>query len=176
MAKFTLNGLKGADRLSPEFKQAFESFIPRWIESLIPYCEEARRQGVDFLCLSNYKPMGAPCELYEKDGTGYYMTEYRGVKQLAFNSDYRHIKCNWCECFNEMYPGIDNVHDFGAYNYYLTHLFHNRPEVKEWEDRINECFQKMTGCTDAELSIGNTSMVFFNDKARRYTDEHRAYR
>ena len=176
MAKFTLNGLKGADRLSPEFKQAFESFIPRWIESLIPYCEEARRQGADFLCLSNYKPMGAPCELYEKDGTGYYMTEYRGVRELAFNSDYRHIKCNWCECFNEMYPGIDNVHDFGAYNYYLTHLFHNRPEVKEWEDRINDCFQKMTGYTDAELSIGNTSMVFFNDKARRYTDEHRAYR
>ena len=170
MAKFTLNGLKGADRLSSKFRQAFESFIPRWIESLIPYCEEARRQGVDFLCLSNYKPMGASCELYEKDGTGYYMTEYRGVKQLAFNSDHRHIKCSWHECFEEMYPGIDNVHDFGAYNYYLTHLFHNRPEVKEWEDRINDCFQKMTGYTDAELSIGNTSMVFFKDKARRYTD------
>lgn len=176
MEKFTLDELKGADRLSPDFKQAFEEFIPRWIESLIPHCDEARRQGADYLRLCNYKPTGASCTLYEKDGIGYYLSEHRGIKELAFNSDHRYIRCNWCECFNEMYPDVDNVHDFGAYNHYLTHLFHKDPDVKEWEDRINECFQNITGYADAELSIGSESMVFFNDKARRYTEEHHPYR
>ena len=104
MTKFTLDGLKGADRLSPDFKQAFEEFIPRWIESLIPHCDEARRQGADYLRLCNYKPTGASCTLYEKDGIGYCLSEHRGMRELAFNSDCRYIRCNWCECFNDMYP------------------------------------------------------------------------
>lgn len=164
------------DRLSPEFRKAFEKFIPKWLESLRPYYEEAKAIGADYLYLANYKPIGAECKLYEKNGVGYYLSEYRGIKELAFNSDHHYIKCNWLECFEEAYSGIDNVSDFGGYNFPLTRLWNKKPEYSEWANKINKCFQAIMGDTNVEFSISFTSAIFFNENAKYITDKYRPYR
>ena len=174
MSKFILDDR--GDRLSPEFRKAFEEFIPKWLESLRPYYEEAKATGVDYLYLANYKTMGAKCQLYEKNGVGYYLSEYRGIKELAFNSDHHYIKCNWLECFEEAYPGIDNISNFSVYNLPLTRLWNKKQEYSEWAERINKCFQEIMGDTNVEFSISSTSAIFFNEKAKYFIDRYRPYR
>ena len=71
--KFTMKGLKDAEKLSPNFRKTFEEFIPLWLESLLPHYEEAKKTGVDYLYLANILPVSAPCTLYEKNGIGYHL-------------------------------------------------------------------------------------------------------
>ena len=58
--------LDNIEKLTPTFRDAMEKFIPGWLETLLPYYQEAKQNGDDILELANYKPMGAVCNLYTK--------------------------------------------------------------------------------------------------------------
>ena len=82
----------------------------------------------DILELVNYKPMGAECELYEKDGVGYYRSKSFELSMLGFNSDHKYQPVNWYECFRNFRPDVDadeikRVCNFSIYNAYFSRIF-----------------------------------------------------
>ena len=174
--KFLMKGLKNADKLSPNFRKTFEEFIPLWLESLLPHYEEAKKTGVDYLYLANILPVSAPCTLYEKNGIGYHLSVNHGLKELAFNSKHHYVKCNWNECFEMMYPDVDNVSDFCYYHSYMSRLWNKKPEMNEWAERINQCFQDITGDRDVIFSLGSESAIIFNKSVLGFLDQFRPYR
>ena len=44
--KITIRDLPVAERLSPRFMDALEVFLPKWLDSLLPYYKEAKKQNV----------------------------------------------------------------------------------------------------------------------------------
>lgn len=42
--KITIRDLPVAERLSPKFMDALEVFLPKWLDSLLPYYKEAKEQ------------------------------------------------------------------------------------------------------------------------------------
>ena len=177
MKQFTIEE-RLAERLSPAFIEQFEEFMPLWVRSIVAYYKEAIKQKVDLLELSNYIPIpGAPFELYEKDGIGYYLlTDSRGMRTLAFNCDHHYIKCNWSECFLESYPEYDSyshrsIEDWIAYYRYMGRLHNTKEEyssIAKWADNY---FKELTGDNNVVFSLSDTTMLYFSPIGRKYIEQ-----
>ncbi len=176
MKQFTVE--KGlAEQLSPAFREKFEEFMPLWVRSIVPYYKEAIEQKVDLLQLSNYLPVpGAPFELYEKDGIGYYLlTDSRGMRTLAFNCNHHYIKCNWRECFLESYPEYDSyshrsIEDWIAYYRYMGRIHNTEEEyccIAQWADNY---FKELTGDNNVVFSLSDTTMLYFSPIGRAHIE------
>ena len=142
--------------MTPWFADAFEEFFPVWLQSIVPYYREARAQECDMLWLANIKPMGAPCELYEKDGIGYYKHKSSSITELGLNADHHYIKCNWVEYFQVLHPD---------YNFADHHNYCN--------DRA-DYFKAITGDPEATFTLSYTSGVCFTKNALAYVEYYRA--
>ena len=127
----------------------------------------------DILELVNYKPMGAECELYEKDGVGYYRSKSFELSMLGFNSDHKYQPVNWYECFRNFRPDVDadeikRVCNFSIYNAYFSRIFNTKPPYNELAKRIGAYFKAITGDSTVGFSLGYTSYIYFNDKAKAH--------
>ena len=170
-----IKDLKYADGLTPDFADAFEEFIPIWLNHLVPFYQEAKNCGDDMLELVNYKPMGAECELYEKDGVGYYRHKSCGLSLLGFNSDYKYQPVNWYECFQLFKPQVEadqtkRISNFTYYNSYVSRIHNTKPPYDELAKRIDTYFKDITGDLIVGFSFGNKSFIYFNDKAKAHID------
>ena len=168
-----IRDLELTDRLTLDFVDAFEEFVPIWINHLLPFYQEAKSKGDDILELVNIKPMGAVCELYEKDGVGYYRHQSCGLSILGFNSDYKYQPVNWYECFKSFRPDVDEdetkrVCNFGIYNAYFSRIFNMKPPYNGLAKRVNDYFKTITGDSTVGFSLGYTSYIYFNKKGKDY--------
>ena len=175
-----IKDLPEAAKMTPWFRDAFEEFFPIWLQSIVPYYKEARVQGCDMLWLANFKPMGAPCELYEKDGIGYYKRIESSITQLSFNADHHYIKCNWVEYFQVLHPDYDfadfyNDFNIKPYSHYMCRAFNRRPEKNIVAKRCADYFKEITGDPEATFTLSYTSCVCFNKKALAYVERYRAF-
>ena len=164
-----IKDLPEVSRMTPWFADAFEDFFPIWLQSIVPYYKEARAQGCDILWLSNFKPMGATAELYEKDGIGYYLGQGGSFKYLGPNADYRYTKCDWKEFFEEMHPDYDprtfeNSSNYTACHNYLFRYFNRKPPYDVVTKRCSEYLQEITGDPKVLLSISSRSAICFDEK------------
>ena len=75
-----------------------------------------------------------------------------------------------------MYPDVDNVSDFCYYHSYMSRLWNKKPEMNEWAERINQCFQNITGDRDVIFSLGSESAIIFNKSVLEFLDQFRPYR
>ena len=172
-----IRNIELANRLTPDFIDAFEEFVPKWQQHLIPFYQEAKSKGDDILELVNYKPMGAECELYEKDGVGYYRQKPSGLSMLGFNSDYKYQPVNWYECFRSFRPDVDEdetkrICNFSIYNAYFSRIFNTKPPYNELAKRIDAYFKAITGDSTVGFSLGYTSYIYFNKKGEDYIYLH----
>lgn len=168
-----IKDLKYADGLTPDFADAFEEFIPVWLNHLVPFYQEAKKNGDDMLELVNYKPMGAECELYENNGIGYYRHKSCGLSLLGFNSDYKYQPVNWYECFRAFKPEVEEdqtkrISNFTYYNFYVSQIHNAKPPYNELAKRIDSHFKTITEDSTVGFSFGYTSFIYFNDKAKAY--------
>lgn len=166
-----------AKSLTPDFVDAFEEFVPVWINHLLPFYQEARNCGDDLLGLENFKPMGAECELYEKDGVGYYRHKSSGLSMLGFNSGYKYQPVNWYECFRSFRPDVDEdetkrICNFSIYNAYFSRIFNTKSPYNELAKRIDAYFKAITGDSTVGFSLGCTSYIYFNKKGEDYIYLH----
>jgi hypothetical protein len=174
-----IKDLPEVSRMTPWFADAFEDFFPIWLQSIVPYYKEARAQGCDILWLSNFKPMGATAELYEKDDIGYYKHKGSSVSQLGFNADHHYIKCNWVEYFQVLHPDYNfadhnNYCNDMAYSFYMHRAFNRRPENNIVAKRCADYFKEITGDPEATFTLSYTSGVCFNKNALSYVEYYRA--
>ena len=168
-----IRDLELANKLTPDFVDAFEDFVPIWINHLLLFYQEAKSKGDDILELVNYKPMGAECEQYEKDGVGYYRHQSCGLSMLGFNSDHKYQPVNWYKCFRSFRPDVDaaetkRVCNFSIYNAYFSRIFNTKPPYNELAKRIDAYFKAITGDSTVGFSLGYTSYIYFNNKAKAH--------
>lgn len=166
-----------AEKLTPTFCEALEQFLPQWLDSLVPYYEEARTQGVDVFRLADYMPCGASCKLYEKVGIGYYLEDHPYIKQLSFNSDYKYINCYWYECFREFYPRIEDdqserIDNFIVYNPYMHSPWNLKEDYNCVAKRVDEYFKAITKDPDVTFILSGTSSICLNQRGINWVSYH----
>ncbi len=166
-----IKDLPEASKMTTWFANALEAFLPEWLESLVPYYLEAKNRDCDLFHLVNYKPMGAPCELYEKDGIGYYLSN----RTLAFNSDHHYVKCGWEECFRVAHPDYDKTSSENSCNSSATYnimfrYFNRKPPYDILTTRCSDYFKTVTNDPEVCFSLSNTSYICMSEKWKDYVD------
>ena len=174
-----IKDLPWASNLSERFRDAFEKFLPQWIESLLPYYQEGKELGVDLFSLQNTMDLGilsSSTDEYEKNGICYKLTKNQ-IIQLSFNGDKEYRKCNWLECFCDLTPDYDttsmeNIINYKYYNQAIARYFNIYPDYAELANRCDSYFKQITGDKTAGFSLGNTSFIHYNEKGLKYGNIH----
>ena len=177
---------KNINNLTPIFRNAIEEFIPGWLESLLPYYQEAKHSGDDILELSNV--ISSEGEHYEKNGI-YYCRHLNdeGLSMLAFDSLKGYRKVNWRECLIEKHPDFDRDPDASMgifceltknslyFDHYVWRLFNRKPPYDDLKNKVDSYFKQLTGDNGVGFSLSSTSMLYFNEKAKWYIDQYRVF-
>ena len=177
MKKLNISDLEFAQKLTPDFRENLERFLPQWLDSLIPYYEEAKQIGADTLKLVNHKPCGGECKLYDKDGIGYYLHESPSIKELSFNSDYKYINCYWYECFREFYSRIEDdwrerFDNFCAYNMYMHRPWNLSDKYSCMVRRVDDYFKNITNDPNVNFVLSGTSSICLNQRGINWVNYH----
>jgi len=171
-----IKDLEWANHLTERFRDKLEQFLPLWLDSTLVYYKVGKEQGADYFNMSNVITC-PPCEFFNVDGIEYYKqkTGY-GLMEVGFNGkDRLYHKCNWLECFCDFWPEFDTassdkfIHSWHYWNP-MTRYFNRKPEYRELADRCNAYFQEKTGDKDSGFSLSRTSMIYYNDRGRRYVE------
>ncbi len=170
-----LQFLKNNKLLAPDYIDALEDFLPLWLESLVPHYQEAKRQNVELLALTNYLCLGTHPTLYENNGIGYHLMENKalGGMELAFDSAYKYQKVNWSECFENEYPELfkdptQRVINFGGTSSYMSRLSNTKEPYDIIAKQVDDYFKKITGDPGVGFSFGYNSYIYFTDNAKNY--------
>lgn len=177
MATLKISDLEFAKKLTPTFRDHLERFLPQWLDSLVPYYEEAKAIGADMFKLQDTMPCGGEYSLFEKDGIGYYLTDFPWLKCLSFNSDYKYIKCYWYQCFVDFYPRLDTdwkerIHNFGAYNWYMYRPFNMKEGYDCVAKRVDDYFKAITNDPDVTFMLSGTSVICLTPKGVRWIEDY----
>lgn len=177
-----IKDLKWASHVSERFRDALEDFLPKWIESLLPYYQEGKEQGVDLFKIVNCLPNGRANEeiVYEHNGIAYYQHHWpsSSITTLGFDSQKGYRKCNWLECFCEFIPGgydtasRENLDNYLWYNTSFYRCYNRKPEYCDVAKRCDDYFRQLTGDPTVGLSLSGTSMIYYNDSAKLYIDRY----
>jgi hypothetical protein len=173
-----ITDLDWAQKLTPEFRDNLEIFLPKWLDSLVPYYKEGKEQSIDVLRLSNFLPNGCDTEetMYENNGIAYYLhLGSWGLKTLGFDTTKGYRKCNWLECYIEEHPDYDtcyseNRQNFMYYNFPMSRMFNQRPKEKDLAERCDAYFKNITGDPGVGFSLSYTSMIYYNNRGKNYID------
>lgn len=127
-----ISDLPVAKQLTPDFVEAFDEFIPRWLGTIVKPYKEAKEKGVDMLQLMNFVNMGAPAEIYESDGIGYYLHDGSGLRMLGFDADHPNRRYwGWYGCFQQQYPEVVDDCDKRIKNFMYYRPFTSRLYLKD---------------------------------------------
>lgn len=173
MKRIMISDLEFANKLTPNFVDNIEQFLPMWLDSLIPYYKEAKLIEADNFKLVNHKPCGASCKLYEKDGVGYYLSEMPWNKELSFNADFKYMNCSWYECFREFYPKLkenfwESCHNFMGYNLYFSKIWNLEEKYSCVAQRVDNYFKNITNDPNVNFVLSGTSTICLTEKGLKY--------
>lgn len=171
------------NNLTPIFREAIEEFIPEWLESLLPYYQEAKQNSDDILELSNV--ISSEGVHYEKNGIFYCRHKNeKGLSMLAFDSLKGYRKVNWRECLIEKHPDFDMEPDAARgkfceltknalyFDNYVWRLFNRKPPYDELYNKVDAYFKQLTGDSGVGFSLSSISMIYFNPQAQKFIDQH----
>ena len=176
-----IKDIKTIGTLSPDFITAFEEFMPRWLDSLVPYYKEGKAKNVEMVSFHNICLFSLSDDdvEYEKNGIGYYLFQTMGLgNTLAFNSSFKYHRINWFECFRNDYPEFDNqeaiksAHNYLAYSPYMSRLSNTKPPYDLVAKRVEQYFKKTTGDSEVGFSLGFTSFIYYSEEAKKYINRH----
>lgn len=173
-----IRDLKNMDMVSSEWIEAFEAYIPKWLETLIPHYEIGKEYGVDVVDLSNVMYFGDKPEEIERNGVHYYLTDTWCLgKSIAFNGNKGYYPCSWEDGFdkNLMYPPVN---EYGApknFDWLYTHhhlwrWLNREAPYNELSKRIEKLFQQITGDSQILFDFGCRSYILFDHKRKAYLD------
>lgn len=168
-----------AQKLTPEFRDNLEDFLPRWLKSLIPYYQEGKEKGVDIFHLTNFGPNGCEQEgdMYEHNGIAYYYHKYPDQpSELGFNSKVGYRPCNWLGCFCQEYgydtASSENHHNSLYYHYYMCRMYNTKPEYSIVADRADAYFKEITGDPGVCFSLSSSSLILYDEDLKGFVKHH----
>lgn len=170
--------------LTPVFRNAVETFIPQWLNSLLPYYKEAIARNVDIMDMANV--IGCNGQHYESGGVYYYYcVNGYGLKVLSLDGSNNHYtRTGFRECIIEMFPDLDVSPDpdMGIiseliknsmyFNYYQWRLFNRKPPYDDLNKKIDAYFKQLTGDDNVGFSLSSTSMLYFNSGGKMFINSY----
>ena len=142
-------------KTTPEFANAFQTFMPQWVESLVPYYYVAKRNNAELFGLSRVLDFSKDANIIEDNGVLYHITNIPGYFiSMAVSADHKGATPgNWHYDFHYDEPNhLNNVWNFVAYN--------------------SDYFLQLTGDPDVFFSLSFSSYICLTDRAKRYVMEH----
>ena len=173
-----IRDLHNMDKVSTEWIEGFETYIPKWLDSLIPHYELGKEYGVDVVALCNVMYFGDKPEEIERNGVHYYLIDTPTLgKTLEFNGNRGYYPCNWEDGFDlELkYPPVDKYGIPKNFDWLYTHnhlwrWLNRKTPYNELSKRIEKLFQQITNDDSVLFDFGSTSYILFDHKRRAYLD------
>ena len=159
----------------PGYIDALEAFIPEWLDSLLPYYVEGKKNDVDVMGFRNVVQLGDSTDysFYSSNGVDYCLDDNKGwgVKVLEFDSRVKSTTANWRELFFMKYPHYNDYHNRSVYDFaYFMRIANKKPENHIIADRCEQYFRQLTGDPNVQFSLSDTSAIIFKDKAKMFID------
>lgn len=173
-----ISDLKNMEMVSPEWIEAFESYIPSWLNSLVPHYMVAKQNKIDLIALENVVTMGGDePERIEMNGTQYYIqtSPYVG-RLLSFNATNSYFPCNWKEGFDKVYtPKSESQHlsDWLWYHSYVTRYLNREPPYDELGKRIEDLYRRLVNDNEVWFDFGSTSYILMNNNLKWYINNYK---
>ena len=163
-------------KTTPEFANAFQTFMPQWVESLLPYYHVAKRNNAELFGLSRVLDFNAgPANIIEDNGVLYHISNIPGhFISMAVSADYdKETPDNWHNDFKFDEPNhTNNVWNFVAYNSYMSRISNSKAPYDEVANAVNDYFRQLTGDPKVFFSLSFSSYICLTDRAKRYVMEH----
>ena len=162
-------------KTTPEFANAFQTFMPQWVESLVPYYYVAKRNNAELFGLSRVLDFSKDANIIEDNGVLYHITNIPGYFiSMAVSADHKGATPgNWHYDFHYDEPNhLNNVWNFVAYNSYLSRISNSKAPYDEVANAVNDYFLQLTGDPDVFFSLSFSSYICLTDRAKRYVMEH----
>ena len=171
-----IKDLYGMENVSAKWIEAFENYIPQWLETLIPHYKVAKELDADILCLVNNMYMGKTPEDIVVNGVHYYFTDTLLFgKTLSFNSNHAYYPFNWEDGFKKVYPEDMNdstrFSDWMHTHHHLWRFLNRKQPYNEFSKRVETLFRQMVGDDSILFDFGCTSYIIFNHSLKQSIDK-----
>lgn len=177
-----VRGSKAADRLTPEWMDAFDAAMSQWLGLLIPTYNTCKNKGVSFFRISNIIDNWSKPEKFTENGLSYLIWEKEGeVSHMAFDangSGWRLL--DFGEFMKHEFPHLydhisqeykrkmTELSDFEAYHCYFSRYLNCREPYNFIADRVREYFKIRTNDSEVDFSLGATCYFALDDAGKNY--------
>lgn len=181
-----VKGSKAAETLSPEWMDAFDDIMPKWLELCVPAYNVCKKKGVPFFEISNYIDDWSKPEKFEEDGFSFILWRNSDcIPKMSFDGRGKWGAWDWHTLLRCEYPHLyDNytpeykrtatkMTDFSAYNWYFWRYMNGREPYNYIAIRVRDYFRMLTNDPEVLFSLGHTSYIAFDEVGRKYGDQYR---
>lgn len=186
MAYTFIKGSEAASKLSPEFMNAFDDVMPKWLDLCVPAYEACKKRGVSFFEISNYIDDWSKTEKFTENGFSYILWDMDGViRRMSFDGRGKWGAWNWNDILSCEYPNLyDNytpkyvrtateLTDHMYYSWYIWRYMNGKEPYNYVANQVRDYFRMLTGDPDVLFSLGRTSYIALDDKGRQYGIQYR---
>lgn len=160
---------------SPKWVDKIEAYIPKWIESLVPYYNAAKNAGADIFRLSNViYTRDFPTE-YVENGIYYYVRDLNLTdKEMEINGSKNSFPCDILTSFrkNHELPICDeDCRDWSDWSmtrwslhWHLTRYDKKEDKYKELAKRMDQYFVNLVDDPLVKLDVGDTTFILMDKR------------
>ncbi len=163
---------------TPEFASAFTNFMPKWLESLVPFYEAAKRNGFELVGLNRVLDFSKdPATLLTDNGIVYHVCKIPGYcSSMAVSADFEgEAPGNWRYEFRKVFDepeNINNIWNFCAYNSYTSRLSNTKTPYDVLANDVRDYFRQITGDSNVVFSFSNSSFICLSKRAEGFVMAH----
>lgn len=163
-------------KTTPEFANAFQTFMPQWVASLVPYYQVAKKHDAELFGTSRVLDFNADkSNIVVDNGILYHISNVPGYFiSMAVSADHKGATPgNWHYDFHYDEPNhLNNVWNFVAYNSYLSRISNSKAPYDEVANAVNAYFRQLTGDPDVFLSLSWSSYICLTKRAKQFVMDH----
>ncbi|MDE7436888.1 MAG: hypothetical protein K2M93_00235 [Muribaculaceae bacterium] len=176
---------EAAKDLSPEWMDAFDDIMPKWLELCVPAYNACKKRGVSFFEVSNYIDDWSNPEKFDEDGFSYILWRKPNcITKISFDGHGKWGAWDWKTLMRCEYPNLyDNytpeymrtatkLSDFGVYNCYFWRYMNRREPYNYVALKVRDYFRILTNDTEVLFSLGRKSYIAFDEAGRKYGDQY----
>lgn len=168
-----------ASKLDPRLVSDLEAFFPEWLESLLPFYNQAMDGGDFAFQLAN---VSGSEPHFTADGYEFYRTKryYSGGCHtlLSFYAGNRLFRLDWQEVFILRHGYEPSLSDKISLLNYISRLDNKRVPYDALNNNLSGCFRVLTGDPEVSVSLGTsgTYIVLDADVYRKHVEHEEKWR
>lgn len=158
---------------SPKWVDKIEAYIPKWIESLVPYYNAAKNAGADVFRLSNVIYTRDFPEEYVENGIYYYVRELNSRdKEMEINGSKNSLSSDILTSFRQNHELPIGDEDWREWSdcsmacwnlhWHLIRYDKKEDKYKELAKRMDQYFMNLVDDPLVKLDVGDTTFILMD--------------